>query len=106
MDAAQQGAIAGQRFPAKVGALSIEFANPRHQHEYAAFKKHPFPKDKILIPGVVTHHTTTVEHPRLVAETDIIVKEPRSDSISRRNAPTVPSTCSRPWSPMCKSRGC
>ncbi len=23
---------------------------------------------KILIPGIVTHHTTTVEHPRLVAE--------------------------------------
>ena len=35
------------------GALSIEFANPRHQHEYAAFKAHPFPKDKILIPGVI-----------------------------------------------------
>ena len=26
------------------------------------------PKDKILIPGVITHHTTTVEHPRLVAD--------------------------------------
>jgi len=23
---------------------------------------------KILIPGVITHHTTTVEHPRLVAQ--------------------------------------
>ena len=23
---------------------------------------------RILIPGVVTHHTTTVEHPRLVAD--------------------------------------
>ena len=26
------------------------------------------PPGKILIPGVVTHHTTTVEHPRLVAD--------------------------------------
>jgi 5-methyltetrahydropteroyltriglutamate--homocysteine methyltransferase len=27
-----------------------------------------FPDGKILIPGVITHHTTTVEHPRLVAQ--------------------------------------
>ncbi len=26
------------------------------------------PAGKVRIPGVVTHHTTTVEHPRLVAE--------------------------------------
>jgi 5-methyltetrahydropteroyltriglutamate--homocysteine methyltransferase len=26
------------------------------------------PDGKILIPGVITHHTTTVEHPRLVAQ--------------------------------------
>jgi 5-methyltetrahydropteroyltriglutamate--homocysteine methyltransferase len=26
------------------------------------------PPGKVLIPGVVTHHTTTVEHPRLVAD--------------------------------------
>ena len=49
------------------GALSIEFANPRHQHEYAAFKKHPFPKDKILIPGVIESTSNFVEHPEVVA---------------------------------------
>jgi len=48
-------------------ALSIEFANPRHQHEYAAFKKHPFPKDKILIPGVIESTSNFVEHPEVVA---------------------------------------
>ena len=26
------------------------------------------PPGKVLIPGVVTHHTTSVEHPRLVAD--------------------------------------
>ncbi len=26
------------------------------------------PAGKILIPGVITHHTVTVEHPRLVAD--------------------------------------
>ena len=49
------------------GALSIEFANPRHQHEYAAFKQHPFPKDKILIPGVIESTSNFVEHPEVVA---------------------------------------
>ena len=49
------------------GALSIEFANPRHQHEYAAFKAHPFPKDMILIPGVIDSTSNFVEHPEVVA---------------------------------------
>ena len=40
-------------YQAKVGALSIEFSNPRHAHEYDALKRVPFPKDMILIPGVV-----------------------------------------------------
>jgi 5-methyltetrahydropteroyltriglutamate--homocysteine methyltransferase len=54
-------------YGAKVGALSIEFANPRHQHEYVAFKKHPFPTDMVLIPGVIDTTTNFVEHPEVVA---------------------------------------
>ncbi|HEX5048516.1 MAG TPA: cobalamin-independent methionine synthase II family protein [Gammaproteobacteria bacterium] len=46
----------------------IEAANARHEHEWRVWEKVRLPKDKILIPGVVTHHTTTVEHPRLVAD--------------------------------------
>jgi len=34
-------------YAANVGALSIEFANARRQHEYAALKKHRFPDNKI-----------------------------------------------------------
>jgi 5-methyltetrahydropteroyltriglutamate--homocysteine methyltransferase len=52
----------------KAGAYSIEAANVRHEHEWYVWQKVKLPRDKILIPGVVTHHTTTVEHPRLVAE--------------------------------------
>ena len=52
---------------AKVGALSIEFSNPRHAHEYAALKRVPFPKDMILIPGVVETTSNFVEHPEVVA---------------------------------------
>lgn len=47
---------------------SLEAANVRHEHEWRVWKNVPLPADKILIPGVVTHHTTTVEHPRLVAD--------------------------------------
>ena len=54
-------------YRARVGALSIEFANPRHQHEYAAFNKHPLPADMLLIPGVIDTTTNFVEHPEVVA---------------------------------------
>ncbi len=54
-------------YQAKVGALSIEFANPRHAHEYAALKRHPFPKDMILVPGVIESTSNFVEHPEVVA---------------------------------------
>jgi 5-methyltetrahydropteroyltriglutamate--homocysteine methyltransferase len=54
-------------YQAKVGALSIEFSNPRHAHEYDALKKVPFPKDMILIPGVVESTSNFVEHPEVVA---------------------------------------
>jgi 5-methyltetrahydropteroyltriglutamate--homocysteine methyltransferase len=54
-------------YQAKVGALSIEFSNPRHAHEYAALKRVPFPTDMILIPGVVETTSNFVEHPEVVA---------------------------------------
>jgi 5-methyltetrahydropteroyltriglutamate--homocysteine methyltransferase len=50
------------------GAYSIEAANPRHEHEWRVWQNGKLPKGKILIPGVITHHTITVEHPRLVAD--------------------------------------
>lgn len=52
----------------KVGAYSFEAANPRHQHEWKAWKVTKIPKGKVLMPGVVTHSTNIVEHPELVAE--------------------------------------
>ncbi len=52
---------------AKVGALSIEFANPRHAHEYSTLKAVGFPKDMLLIPGVIETTSNFVEHPELVA---------------------------------------
>jgi 5-methyltetrahydropteroyltriglutamate--homocysteine methyltransferase len=54
-------------YQARVGALSIEFANPRHQHEYDALRAKPLPKDWLLIPGVIDTTTNFVEHPEVVA---------------------------------------
>jgi 5-methyltetrahydropteroyltriglutamate--homocysteine methyltransferase len=54
-------------YQAKVGALSIEFSNPRHAHEYTALTRVPFPTDMILIPGVVETTSNFVEHPEVVA---------------------------------------
>jgi 5-methyltetrahydropteroyltriglutamate--homocysteine methyltransferase len=52
----------------RAGAYSIEAANVRHEHEWRVWQSVKLPRGKILIPGVVTHHTTSVEHPRLVAD--------------------------------------
>lgn len=60
--------IVGFILSVKAGAYSIEAANPRHEHEWRVWESHKLPDGKILIPGVVTHHTITVEHPRLVAD--------------------------------------
>jgi 5-methyltetrahydropteroyltriglutamate--homocysteine methyltransferase len=54
-------------YAAKVGALSIEFSNPRHAHEYTALKRVPFPREMILMPGVVETTSNFVEHPEVVA---------------------------------------
>ena len=55
-------------YQAKVGALSIELANPRHQHEYKAFRQHPLPDSMLLIPGVIDSTTNYIEHPEIVAD--------------------------------------
>jgi 5-methyltetrahydropteroyltriglutamate--homocysteine methyltransferase len=54
-------------YGAKVGGLSIEFANPRHQHEYAALKQAGLPERFVLLPGVIDSLTNFVEHPEVVA---------------------------------------
>ena len=50
------------------GAYSFEAANPRHEHEWTIWQSTKLAEGKLIIPGVVTHHTTIVEHPDLVAQ--------------------------------------
>ncbi len=53
---------------AKVGALSIEFGNPRHQHEVAVLRKRKLPDHLLLVAGVIDTTTNFVEHPEVVAK--------------------------------------
>jgi 5-methyltetrahydropteroyltriglutamate--homocysteine methyltransferase len=46
----------------------MEQGNPRHEHEWRIWEDVKLPEGKVLVPGVVTHHTTVVEHPEVVAQ--------------------------------------
>lgn len=54
-------------FQAHIGGLSVEFANPRHQHEYDALRALPLPGEMLLLPGVIDTTTNIVEHPEVIA---------------------------------------
>ena len=55
-------------YAAKAGALVLEAANPRHQHEYRCFRESPLPGNALLVTGVIDTKTNYVEHPEVVAE--------------------------------------
>lgn len=55
-------------YAAKVGALVVSMANPRHAHEHRCFTRHPLPAGMLLIAGVVDPTTNYVEHPEVVAD--------------------------------------
>jgi 5-methyltetrahydropteroyltriglutamate--homocysteine methyltransferase len=55
-------------YQAKVGALSLAFANPRHQHDHKTMKKHKLPSHMVLLPGVIDVTTNYLEHPEVVAD--------------------------------------
>jgi len=50
------------------GALSLEAANPRHEHEWKVFEQVPLPAGKILIPGLIDSCSNYIEHPEVVAQ--------------------------------------
>jgi 5-methyltetrahydropteroyltriglutamate--homocysteine methyltransferase len=53
---------------AKPAAVLFEAANPRHEHEWIAWRDAKLPADKILVPGVISSTSNYVEHPELVAQ--------------------------------------
>ena len=50
------------------GAYSFEAGNPRHEHEYHLWETVKLPEGKLILPGVITHATSVVEHPDYIAE--------------------------------------
>jgi 5-methyltetrahydropteroyltriglutamate--homocysteine methyltransferase len=55
-------------YAARVGALVLSMANPRHAHEHRCFRRHPLPAHMQLVAGVIDPTTNYVEHPEVVAE--------------------------------------
>ncbi|MFW5911301.1 MAG: methionine synthase [Halolamina sp.] len=55
-------------YEADISGLSVEQANPRHQHEYRAFAEHSLPDGWTLIPGVVDVKTNIIDHPETIAD--------------------------------------
>jgi 5-methyltetrahydropteroyltriglutamate--homocysteine methyltransferase len=53
---------------ARPNGISLEAANPRHQHEWRVFEGRTLPDGKVLIPGVLDTTTNFVEHPEVVAQ--------------------------------------
>jgi 5-methyltetrahydropteroyltriglutamate--homocysteine methyltransferase len=54
-------------FNVRAAGISFEAGNVRHEHEWQIWNDVRLPEGKILIPGVVSHSTNTIEHPELVA---------------------------------------
>lgn len=55
-------------FLAKPNAISLEGANPRHNHEWAVFETVKLPAGKVLIPGVIESKSNFIEHPEVIAQ--------------------------------------
>ena len=55
-------------YRARVGALSLPLANPRHQHEVKVLRRVPPPPAMLILPGVIDTTTNYVEHPEVVAD--------------------------------------
>ncbi|MGE5825165.1 MAG: methionine synthase [Bacteroidota bacterium] len=53
---------------ARVGALVLSMANPRHAHEHRVLARGPLPDGWLLCAGVIDTTTNYVEHPEVVAE--------------------------------------
>jgi 5-methyltetrahydropteroyltriglutamate--homocysteine methyltransferase len=66
-------------YRARVGALSLPLASPRHQHELKAFRRHPLPAGMLFVPGVIDSTTNVVEHPEVVADRIVAAAEAIGD---------------------------
>jgi 5-methyltetrahydropteroyltriglutamate--homocysteine methyltransferase len=66
-------------YRARVGALSLPLASPRHQHELRALRRHPLPDGMLFLPGVIDSTTNVVEHHEVVADRIVAAAEAVGD---------------------------
>jgi 5-methyltetrahydropteroyltriglutamate--homocysteine methyltransferase len=66
-------------YRARVGALVLPLATPRHQHELKVFRDHPLPADMLFVPGVIDSTVNVVEHPEVVADRIVAAVETIGD---------------------------
>ncbi|HMH52427.1 MAG TPA: cobalamin-independent methionine synthase II family protein [Candidatus Acidoferrum sp.] len=66
-------------YRARVGALVLPLATPRHQHELKVFRAHPLPADMLFVPGVIDSTINVVEHPEVVADRIVAAVETIGD---------------------------
>jgi len=55
-------------YEVRANGISVEAANPRHEHEWTVFAEQPLPPGKYVIPGVIDSCTNYIEHPDVVAQ--------------------------------------
>ena len=55
-------------YQARVGAIGLEFAISRRQHETAALRRYKVPDHLMVMPGVIDSKINVVEHPEVVAQ--------------------------------------
>jgi 5-methyltetrahydropteroyltriglutamate--homocysteine methyltransferase len=55
-------------YQARVGAIGLEFAISRRQHETATLRKYKVPDHLMVMPGVIDSKINVVEHPEVVAQ--------------------------------------
>ncbi len=60
--------LVGHILKLDVQAYQIEAANVRHSHEWEVWRDVALPEGAILMPGVISHATNVIEHPRFVAQ--------------------------------------
>jgi len=65
---------------ARVGALMLSMANPRHAHEYRLLTADHLPDGMLVIAGVIDTTTNYVEHPQVVADRIVQVANTLGDT--------------------------
>jgi 5-methyltetrahydropteroyltriglutamate--homocysteine methyltransferase len=53
---------------ARPSTVSVEAANPRHDHEWALWEEMKWPEHEVIVPGVIDSTCNYIEHPELIAQ--------------------------------------